>query len=185
MRPDRRLRSNLHELASVRAGEVRYGNDLPFTPQDLVGEPRYVAHVDPRADHPASLADLPQRPWHKRAGGCEDDRGIEFFERRFAGSARPDTSKVTGELLAGRVAVAGESEHPAALRGRNLYEDVSRCTKAVEPEPFSVAGAFQRAVADETGTEQRRGLDVAILLGNCNAETGIGEDMRCIAAVPR
>ena len=61
-----------------------------------------------------------------------------------------------------RCAIAGpdEGEHPAALGARHLGDDVRRRAKAVQPEALGIARHRERAVADETGAEQRRRMGV-------------------------
>ena len=66
---------------------------------------------------------------------------------------------------------------------RDLDDDVGGGAEAVEPEPFGVAGQAERAVADEPGAEERRGLQVVVLLRDREAVALVGHDPLRVAAV--
>ena len=72
--------------------------------------------------------------------------------------AGPLGAELAREPLRLLVARAREGEHAPALMARHLRDDVRRRAEAVEPEPLGVAGQPQRAVADQAGAQQRRGL---------------------------
>ena len=66
---------------------------------------------------------------------------------------------------------------------RDLADDVGAGAEAVEPEALRVAGHPQRAVADEPGAQQRRGLEVAEALGQREGVARVGHRARRVAAV--
>ena len=76
-----------------------------------------------------------------------------------------------------------EAEHAPSLVPRDLDDDVGGGAEAVEPEPFGVAGQAERAVADEPGAEERRGLQVVVLLRDREAVALVGHDPLRVAAV--
>src|SRR5207247_3062484 len=64
----------LEELLAVAARQVGDRPQDALTPQELVGERRDVAHVDPGADHRPALRHRGPRRRHELAAGREDDR---------------------------------------------------------------------------------------------------------------
>ena len=62
-----------------------------------------------------------------------------------------------------------------SLVARDLGHDVRRGAEPVDPEPRAVAGEPQRPVADQPGAQQRRGLEVAVPLGEREAEPRVGD----------
>ena len=105
--------------------------------------------MDAGADHRTALADGAQRHRHELARRSEDDRGVELLGRLGGGVARPDGSEPKGESLRCVVTRAREREDAAPLAARDLRDDVRRGAEAVEADPLGVAGAQERAIADE------------------------------------
>ena len=66
---------------------------------------------------------------------------------------------------------------------RDLGDDVRRGAEAVQPEPLGVARHPQRAVADQAGAEERRGLEILVTLGDGEAEPLVRDDALGVAAV--
>ena len=107
---------------------------------------------------------------NQRTDGREDDRSVEFLRRLLARSAGPCASERAGEGLRLTVAVASEGEHAPALPSGDLGDDVGGGSEAVKAEPLASAGDLQRAIADQSGAQQRRGLDIVELVGNAQAK---------------
>src|SRR5882724_1450656 len=77
----------------------------------------------------------------------------------------------------------GEGEYVAALRTRDLREKMSGCAKTVQAQ---VAGRPCRPigpVADEPGTQQRRGFGVRVASGQGEAIACICHDELRVAAI--
>ena len=72
---DRHARSEREELLAVAAGQVRDRAHDALAPEQLVGERRDVAHVDPGADHGATLADMAERCGHELES-CRNAHGF-------------------------------------------------------------------------------------------------------------
>ena len=60
-----------------------------------------------------------------------------------------------------------------------------RCPETVETKPFAIAGKLQRAIANQARTKQGSGFHVVVCVGNSQAEAGVRNAMRAIAAVAR
>ena len=106
---------------------------------------------------------------HQPSHGCEDDRCVEIGIRPFVRVASPAAAERPRELLRRRVPWPREGVNAAAFPKRDLCDDMRRRSEAIDAEPLSGAGHFQRAVSDETGTEERRRLRIAI-------KSGIGKE---------
>ena len=105
-----------------------------------------------------------------------------------SGGAAPDVAGPLGAELAREalrrvVAGAREREHAPALVAGDLADDVRGGAEAVEAEPLGVAGHPQRAVADQPGAQQRRGLEVRVAVGDREAEARVGDRVLGEAAV--
>ena len=137
--------------------------------------------MDPGADDRAALRDRRERGRDELAGRGEDDRRVELLGRR--ARARPLRAERARERLRLVVALARDREDAAALRPRDLRDDVRGGAEAVQPEPLGVAREPQRAVADQPRAEQRRRLEVAEPVGDREAEALVGDDPLGVAAV--
>ena len=124
-----------------------------------------------------------QRERDEAAVGREDDRGVERLRRRRARRAGPRRAELAGERLRDVVAVARERVDLAALRARDLDEDVRGRTEAVEAEAPRVAAHPQAAVADEARAQQRGGLVVREAVRDREAEPLVGHRVLGEAAV--
>src|SRR6185503_21314711 len=85
--------------------------------------------------------------------------------------------------LRGGVVGPGERERAPALVDRDLADDVRGGAEAVQPDALGVAAHPQRAVADQARAEERRGLEVAVALGQREAVARVGDGARRVAAV--
>src|SRR6185503_11184986 len=85
--------------------------------------------------------------------------------------------------LRGGVVGPGERERAPALVDRDLADDVRGGAEAVQPDALGVAAHPQRAVADQARAEERRGLEIAVALGQREAVARVGGDPRGVAAV--
>ena len=81
------------------------------------------------------------------------------------------------------VARAGEGVDVAALRARDLGDDVRGRAEAVEPQRVRVSCEPQRARADEARAQQRRRGGVGVRVGQCEAEALVGDGELGEAAV--
>jgi hypothetical protein len=66
---------------------------------------------------------------------------------------------------------------------RDLDDDVRRGAEAVEAEPLGVAREAEGAVADQAGAEERRRLEIVVLLRKRQAVALVGDDPLRVAAV--
>jgi hypothetical protein len=135
---------------------------------------------------PAHTTTLPgptrESAWHERANRRENDRGIEC-----RGGASVDdpaqTAQAQCELLGRRVARRRERIHLAGLMNGDLRDDVRRGAESVETDPPRVAGHPVRSKADQPGTQQRRGLRIAVRLGQLERVPRVGDGVLGIPAV--
>ena len=81
-RDDRNLRRQREELVPVLPRQVGHRADLALVPQVVVGERWDVGHVDAGAHDRAAAGERLERLRHERAGGGEDDRGVERLGRK-------------------------------------------------------------------------------------------------------
>jgi len=130
--------------------------------------------VDPAAHHDAAASYRPQGDGHQLSRGREDDRGVQLFARAIGGASRPHRSHLEREVPPLLVARTHEGEDPAPLVAGDLDDDVGGGPEAVESETLAVPRELQRAPADEPGAEQRRGLEVRVIVGDREAEALVG-----------
>ena len=95
--------------------------------------------MDPRADDDAALAHVAERGRDELADGREDDDGVELLGRARERVAGPDGAERARERLGLVVARARPGEDAAALRDRDLADDVRRGAEAVQAERLGVA----------------------------------------------
>jgi len=81
------------------------------------------------------------------------------------------------------VAATGEGVHLASLPRHQLREDVSRRAESIEADSLRVAAHPQRAISDQSGTEQRRDLLRRLVARELEAEALIGDCILGKAAV--
>ena len=120
---------------------------------------------------------------HERAGGGEDDRGVERFRRRVLAGPGPRRAERARELLRALVALAGEGVDGSALVDGDLADHVRRRAEAVQTEARGVAGETQRAVTDQPAAQQRGRALVGEVVGQRQAEALIGDRVLGEAAV--
>ena len=97
--------------------------------------------------------------------------------------ACPDRPQVQRELFRGGVAGAREREHAPPLVTRHLGHEVPRRAESVDAEPFGRPARHQRAVADQPGAQERRGLGVGEPLRHREGERRVGDGALGVAAV--
>ena len=91
--------------------------------------------------------------------------------------------KPRGEVLRLAVAGPGEGEDALALVAGDLRHDVRRGAEAVDAEGLGRARHAMRAVADQPGAEERRGIGIAVAVRDAEAVAVVGEDEVLVAAV--
>src|SRR3546814_16398803 len=64
--------------SDVCSSDLGHGENLALPPEISIGEARDVAHMDARADDPATLAHQLQGGGNKRTDWREDENGVEF-----------------------------------------------------------------------------------------------------------
>src|SRR3546814_6295439 len=88
--------------SDVCSSDLGHGENLALPPEISIGEARDVAHMDARADDPATLAHQLQGGGNKRTDWREDENGVEFHRctlGRCAGPAAAERSEEhTSEL---------------------------------------------------------------------------------------
>src|SRR5690349_14289395 len=171
------------EFAGILPGKVGDRAHAALAPEQSMRKRRDVAHVNAGADDRASARDRRQSRGHERPGGRKADRRIERRRRRLFAAAGPGGTKAPRECLAPRIFPACERKELAALSDGDLRDQVRRRTEAVDSEPLRVTREAKSAIADQTGTHQRRGLDVAIARGHGKAITRIREGIFGVASV--
>ena len=139
--------------------------------------------MDAGADDGPTLAGRRQRGRHKGADWCKDDRGIQPLWRCHVRSTGPDGAEASCKLLAGGVAWFGEGVDLLPAIPRHLSSDMRSRTEAVQAQSFHVPRHAQRAVADQSGAEQRRRLDVRKSRWNWEAEPLIRHRVVSVPAV--
>ena len=141
-----RCGASAEELHPVLARQIRDRADDPLVPEQLVGEGRDVAHVDPRADEDAAAGEVAERRGHELARRREDDRRVELLRRRPVGGAGPLAAELPRERGGRVVAGADEAEQPPPLVACDLRDDVRGRAEPVEaraaprPRPAAAPG---------------------------------------------
>src|SRR5690606_504296 len=98
----------------------------------------------------------------------------------------PGCAKLGGEGLRDGITGPDEGEDFAPLVNQDLGDDVSSGSKAVDAHalPGGVGvGNAQGAVADESGAQERCGLDVVEPVGQGEAVAGVGHELFGVASV--
>src|SRR5579872_7330767 len=137
------------------------------------------------ADHGASWPNRGQSGGNERSNRRENNCRVQFFRRAILRSASPDRARLFGETLRLFVAAPGEGVDAAALMPRDLRNDVRRRAESVDAQSPGVSRARQRAVADQSGAQQRRRGCVLIGFWNRNAITLVGNSEFGVTAVDR
>src|SRR5262249_46993642 len=94
-------------------------------------------------------------------------------------------AQAAGELLRRVVSGSCEGEGATTLVPEDLRHQVRGGAEAVEADALGVAGEPQRAVADESGAEERRALDVRQPGWQRQDEAGVGGGVLGVAPVAR
>ena len=118
----RNARRDLEKFLGIAAGQVCYRSDHPLAPKIGIRKRWDVAHVNPAADDDTALSKRMQRRRNKRANGCENNCGVEFFRWLFIGTTDPFRTQLLCRLLS--VFVAGPRKHEklATLMKRYLRD---------------------------------------------------------------
>src|SRR6266536_6018836 len=126
----------------------------------LVGHGGQIGHVDAGERRRAALVEIAQGDGHERSYGGEDDGGVELDRQGIARRSRPGGAEIEGEPPPGGLA-GGDVDGTAPVPS-DLQRDVGGRAEAVESEaPASGHPAPpERAIADDAGAEERRGLGV-------------------------
>ncbi len=172
-----------HELEPVGAGQVGHRAQRALAPQQRIGERRDVAHVDAAADDDAARPYGGQRRRHERADRGEDDGGVQRHRRGAIARPRPLATELAGERRRAGVARAREGITGDAAADRDLRNEVGRGAEAVQAEPARAAAHLERALPDQAGAKQRRGMHVVEAGGNGQAVARVGHDELRKAAV--
>jgi hypothetical protein len=183
VRLDRDAAGEREKLHAVAAGQVRDGADHPLAPQQRVRHRGDVAHVNAAADQCSALAQRAQRGGHQRTDRCEDDRGVELHGRRSIAVARPGSSELQCELLRTDIARAREGVDLLAMPPCDLRNDVCGGAEAIDAKPLRVPREAPRAIADQTRTQQWRGVCIVDLRRQLEAIAGVCDDVFRIAAI--
>ncbi len=169
----------------VGAGEVGDRAQHALAPQEFVRKGRDLAHVDAAADHRAALAHRAQRHRHQAADRREQHGGVERLGRRLGGGSGPGAAEAEREGAARGVVGPGEGEDAPSLPDCQLRDQVCGGAETVDAEGARFAGEAQRAVADQPGAQQRRGVRVVEADGQGEGVRGVGEHQPGVAAVAR
>ena len=124
-----------------------------------------------------------QRRRHQLARRGEDQRGVQLLGRR--AGASPAHSAPSSRAKA---CVALSSARVNANTRRPWWTATWQTmwaarAEAVDAEPLGVAGHHQRAVADQPGAQQRRGLEVGVAVREREAEALVRHGQLGVAAV--
>ncbi len=99
---------------------------------------------------------------HKVTDRGKQQRGIEFDGRALIAVACPDYAEPTSEFLRRDGAGTRESIDVPALMVRYLCHDVARGTETVNADTLTVTRHHERTKANQPGTQQWRGLNIAV-----------------------
>src|SRR3546814_6022708 len=106
--------------SDVCSSDLGHGENLALPPEISIGEARDVAHMDARADDPATLAHQLQGGGNKRTDWREDENGVEFHRCTLGRCAGPAAAERSRKGLGLRVLFAGEGirsdEHTSELQ---------------------------------------------------------------------
>jgi hypothetical protein len=111
------------------------------------------------------LRRVAKRLRNQLSGRREENRRVHFLRRCLVGAAGPGGPQLARKLLAISIAGLGEGEDFASLPASDLRDDVRGRAETVDPEAPGVAGSDQRAIADQSGAEQRRRFGVRVFAG--------------------
>ena len=117
--------------------------------------------------------------------GAKISARVQLLGRRAERVAGPLGAERAGERLRLGVVGAGEGEHAPALVARHLADDVRGRPEAVEAEALGVPRQPQRPVPDQPRAQQRRGLEVGIVVRDREAEALVRHGQLGVAAVAR
>src|SRR5581483_419049 len=95
----------------------------------------------------------------------------------------PGGAKPERELLRLSISGTGEGIDLPPLVQRRLGHDVGSRAEAVEPQTSGITSELQRAIADEAGAQERRGLQIGIAGWQREAESRVGDGVLGVAAV--
>ena len=146
--PYRHLRCDNHEIRCVFPCQIRHGADLPFAPEQFVGELRNIAHVYAAANDNAALAERAQRLRHQTADRSKNNCRVKHQRGQFIGISSPDSAEKSRKLLSFTIAGSCKRINLPALIDGHLGHQMSRGTESVDPDPPGVAGF-------RAGTENR------------------------------
>ena len=139
--------------------------------------------MDPGADDGAALPHGAEGGRDEVAHRREDDDRVELLGRAGERIPGPDSAKRARERLGRVVARAGSGEDAPSLCDGDLADDVGRGPEAVKTDRFAVAREPERAVPDQPGAEQGRGLLIRIAARDDEAEALVGDDTFRVPAV--
>ena len=169
---------------AVAASEIGDRADAALSPQQPVRECRDVAHVNPGADNGTAARGRCKRNGDQRPGGREDQRRIERRRRLFVAAARPVRADAPREVLRIVVAGPGECVDGASLRQGHLRDQVRGGAESVDTERAGVSRHRIGAIADQTGAQQRRRMQIVVTGGQRKNEIRIRDSEFRVAAVP-
>ena len=173
---DPRLTRQRHEVGAILPREVGHGTERALPPEQRVGEPGDVAHVNAGADDGAPGPHRREREGHQLAGWSEDDGGVERLGSGAGALPRPRRPHAAGKLLAGEISSPREGVHRGPTVAGHLRDQVCGAAEAVQAQPRCLARHAKRSEADEAAAEERRRLDIPVGAGQAQAEAGVGQD---------
>src|SRR4029077_5608304 len=150
-----------------------------------IREPSNIRHMDAGADHAAALADDLQRRWNESAHRGEDDRTVEGFRRSLIRVSGPASAERTRKALSCRITWSRKREHVTALPVRDLRDDVSGGSKAVQPEFLAFSGDSKGSPTDQSCAQQRRGRGIIPVGGQWKYKPRVSDNVSRIAAIAR
>src|SRR5213080_4193538 len=109
----------------------------------------------------------PPRARARRAAGTSAPTGAKMIAA--SSSSGPGSSDGPAHSQPSSSANAAASSSPGRTKPN------TRRPEAVEAEPLGIAGEAKRAVADQAGAEQRRGLEIVVLVGDRKAVALVGD----------
>jgi hypothetical protein len=115
----------------------------------------------------------------------EDDRRVELFRWAHGRRSGPLGAEREREPLALQVPGSREREDAASKLHCDLADDVSGRAETVKTEPLALSGKSKRPEADQSGAQERRGLEIRVSGRDREAEALVGDRLLGKSAIER
>ena len=164
-RVDGDFSSQAQEFAAVLSSIVGHALDGPLLVEQRVLEARDRAHVNSTQNQCPTLAQCLEGRRYQFACWREDDGSVKLLRGRLNRASCPCGAEFAGKTAMLFFTCTYEDRCPPV--SRNLNTNVPGCSKTVNPEISAGLnpGHAQTAESDDSGAQQRRGLQIGKAFG--------------------